>query len=231
MNEFGWFMLGMAASVCVYVVWSRLLVRVAAKSTLKAAEACLESPSEDATEQRALEIVQGCKLKLVLQPVVNPSWIEPLTQMIPAMVQDIAETFHPDEPDPLLAPKTSDFARAVELAAADVAVFLKQRCVGRLLDVSAYRAHKTYQQVRQVVEDERVSTASKVWDFLRPVAQFVGYSSPVMWATLLGRNVAIRSLQPAIVSIVGHRAIQLYSGNLDAAEEVTEEAAGVALEE
>jgi hypothetical protein len=231
MNEFGWFMLGMAASVCLYVVWSRLLVRVAARNTLRTAEACLGTPADDAAHQKALELVQACKLKLALQPVINPSWIEPLTQVIPAMVQDIAEIFHPDMPDPLLAPKTSDFACAVELAAGDVATFLKQRRVGRLLDVSAYRAHKTYQQVRQVAEDERVSKASKAWNFLRPVAQFVGYNSPIMWATLLGRNMAIRSLQPAIVSIVGHRAIQLYSGELGADSTVATEAVGQIQEE
>jgi hypothetical protein len=46
------------------------------------------------------------------------------------------------------------------------------------------------------------------------VVQVLRINSPITWASVAVSNAAARTLQPAVVQIVGHRAIQLYSGEL-----------------
>ena len=55
---------------------------------------------------------------------------------------------------------------------------------------------------------------SAIYDKVRPVVQVLRYKSPLTWASIAVSNAAARTLQPAVVNIVGHRAIQLYSGEL-----------------
>ena len=55
---------------------------------------------------------------------------------------------------------------------------------------------------------------SAIYKKLRPAMQVLRYNSPITWASIAVSNAAARTLQPAVINIVGHRAIQLYSGEL-----------------
>ena len=64
----------------------------------------------------------------------------------------------------------------------------------------------------------RTLESAKWWKRLLPVMQTVRYKSPLMWASLAVSNVAVRSLQPAVIDLIARRAIELYSGRMAAAK-------------
>ena len=188
-------------------------VRAARAATRKAAELTADEPKSEA-EQQAWEKVKDCKNRLRLQPKINPQWIKPVREESVRLVREIAEIFYPDSSDPLLEPGLSEFMRAIELTANDIATFLQNNRIGKLLDMSAGRMRRTYSTGRKILKDKRFSFLSKYYGKIRPAAQALRYKSPVTWASLIGRNVAVRTIQPIMIGFVGQRAIQLYSGKL-----------------
>lgn len=160
----------------------------------------------------ALDAVSECKKRLRWSKTPNPEWLAPLVDEIPRLVREIATIYHPESPKPLLAPGLSHFTRALQLAASDVTEFLQTRTAGRLVDVSAHTALKTWEKGREIVKHETVQKIGKWYKRLLPVWQIVRFNSPLVWASVAVSNVAARTLQPAIVDIVARRAIELYSG-------------------
>ena len=122
--------------------------------------------------------------------------------------------YYPDAADPVREPGVAEFMRAVQLTASDIADFLQTKRVGRLVDVSADTAWRTWELGHRVAADQRLKALNRWYKKIRPVWQAARYRSPIMWTGLAVRNVAIRAVQPAVVSIVAHRAVQLYSGQL-----------------
>lgn len=172
----------------------------------------------DDLHARAWGLVEQSCRRVRTRKQLNPEWVAPLIEEIPGLVRAIAACYHPEADDPLKAPKLSEFTRAVQLTSADISDFLQNRRVGRLVDLSANRAWKTYERGREIARKPQVrragTIAAKLYRRLRPVVQAVRYKSPVTWVGLAVSNTAARTLQPAIINIVGRRAIQLYSGQL-----------------
>jgi hypothetical protein len=66
------------------------------------------------------------------------------------------------------------------------------------------------------VENQKFKSATKWYKRLLPVWQVARWKSPVMWVSLAASNVAVRTLQPAVIDIIARRAMELYSGRLAA---------------
>ncbi len=214
--------MGFAAAVLLWLSWRALQLYLDLKITRLETERAEELAQDDETHARAWASVSGCRKRLRFRKGVNPKWVTPLIEEIPKMVREIAAIYHPDDPEPLAAPKLSEFSRAVELGAADISNFLQQRRAGRLVDLSAGRAWRTWEKTRDFAKSPKVRKAHKigsvVFKKVRPVVQLLRINSPITWASIAVSNAAARTLQPALVNIVGHRAIQLYSGQLRRAE-------------
>ena len=104
--------------------------------------------------------------------------------------------------------------RAIHLAAMDLADFLRTRAVGRLVDVSASTALRTWEMTHKIAQHDTVQSMGRVYKWMLPVWQVLRFKSPVVWASMAVSNIAARTLQPAVVDIIAKRAIDLYSGRL-----------------
>lgn len=207
------FFAGVLVGAASIVLWKAL--RFAAD--LRAARHAVSSyvfPECGAADEQARKAVEDCKNRLRWQKNLNPEWLPPLVDEVPKLVREIAAIYHPGKQDPLLAPGLSQFSRAVHLAAMDVADFLQTRSIGRLVDVSASTAIKTWEMTHKIATHEKMQTANKWYKRLLPVWQVLRFKSPVMWAGMAVSNVAARTLQPAVIDIIARRTIDLYSGRL-----------------
>lgn len=206
------FAAGFLCGLATWLIW----VGIRFVNDLKAAQHAVDHYVEARTEPDAdaSRAIQACKNRLRWTKTANPEWLPPLIEEVPRLVREIAAIYHPSHPDPLLAPGLSQFSRAVHLAAMDVADFLQTRSIGRLIDVSASTALKTWEMTHKFSQTETMQKASKWYKRLLPVWQVVRYKSPIMWASLAVSNVAARTLQPAIIDIIARRAMDLYSGRL-----------------
>ena len=207
------FLAGVLIGAASIVIWK--LLRFAAD--LRAARHALASyvyPECGLADEKARAAVEACKNRLRWQKNLNPEWLPPLVDEVPKLVREIADIYHPGKQEALLAPGLSQFSRAVHLAAMDVADFLQTRSIGRLVDVSASTALKTWEMTHKIAKHERVQTANKWYKRLLPYWQVLRFNSPIMWASMAVSNVAARTLQPALIDIIAKRAIDLYSGRL-----------------
>jgi hypothetical protein len=212
------FLLGLASGLLLVAAWHAARFLLDLRAARRRAEAALDAATATPRDREARRLVELSKRKLRFQPRLNPRWVAPLIEEIPVLVRAIAVVYYPDHPDPLRAPGLSRFTRAVELGARDVAEFLETRRVGRLIDMSAAAAWRTWDVGRRVTRHEHVRSVVRWYDRLRPVWQATRYRSPVMWTGLAASNAAIRVLQPEIIEIVARRAIELYSGRATPAE-------------
>lgn len=165
-------------------------------------------------DERARKVVEDCKNRLRWQKNLNPEWLAPLVNEVPRLVREIAAIYHPGKENALLAPGLSQFSRAVHLASMDVADFLQTRSIGRLVDVSASTALKTWEVTHKLATHDTVQHVNKWYARLLPVWQVIRFKSPVMWASMAVSNVAARTLQPAVIDIIAKRTLDLYSGRL-----------------
>jgi hypothetical protein len=207
------FLAGVLVGAATIVIWK--LLRFAAD--LRAARHALESyvyPECGIADELAHKAVEECKNRLRWQKNLNPEWLPPLVDEVPKLVREIAAIYHPGKQEALLAPGLSQFSRAVHLAAMDVTDFLQTRSIGRLVDVSASTAIKTWEMTHKIAKHEKLQTANKWYKRLLPVWQVLRFKSPIMWASMAVSNVAARTLQPAVIDIIAKRAIDLYSGRL-----------------
>ncbi|MCB1276644.1 hypothetical protein [Prosthecobacter sp.] len=207
------FLAGVLVGAATIVIWK--LLRFAAD--LRAARHALESyvyPECGIADELAHKAVEDCKNRLRWQKNLNPEWLPPLVDEVPKLVREIAAIYHPGKQEALLAPGLSQFSRAVHLAAMDVADFLQTRSIGRLVDVSASTAIKTWEMTHKIAKHEKLQTANKWYKRILPVWQALRFKSPIMWASVAVSNVAARTLQPAVIDIIAKRAIDLYSGRL-----------------
>ncbi len=205
---------GFACGLATWVLWKALRFAADLKEARTATGRFLEAADRTAVDHVALEAVKRCKSRLRWQKNPNPEWLPPLVEEVPKLVREIAAIYHPSHENPLLAPGLSQFSRAVHLAARDLADFLQTRSIGRLIDVSASTALKTWELTHKVARHEAVQEAGKWYKRLLPIWQLASYQSPLVWATLAASNVAARTLQPAIIDIVARRAMDLYGGRL-----------------
>jgi len=207
---------GLAALCAVGLWWLQLWLDL--RVTREETERLKATAGDSELNSRAWTLVENSTQRVRTRKQLNPEWIAPLIEEIPDLVRQIASCYHPDADDPLKAPKLSEFTRAVQLTAADISDFLQNRRVGRLVDLSANRAIKTYEKGRELATKPKVKKAgaliSRLYRRVRPVVQAVRYKSPITWVGLAVSNTAARTLQPAVINIVGRRAIQLYSGEL-----------------
>ena len=205
------FLGGVVAGLGLVGLWRRIQLRTDLRAARVAADTLLGQPYDDNPQDRATyERVESCKSRLRWQKKPNPEWIAPLIEEIPKLIQEIAEIYYPDAVDPIWAPGLSHFARAIHLTAMDIADFLQNRRVGRLIDVSATTVWRT----REILRDDRVKNLHKWYRRVLPVWQIIKVKSPLMWASLAASNMAVRTLQPAVINIVARHAIELYSGRL-----------------
>lgn len=207
------FLAGVIVGASTIILWKALVFA----ADLRAARHALASyvfPECGMADEQARKAVEDCKNRLRWQKNLNPEWLPPLVDEVPKLVREIAAIYHPGKQDALLAPGLSQFSRAVHLAAMDVADFLQTRSIGRLVDVSASTALKTWEMTHKIATHERMQTANKWYKRLLPVWQVLRFKSPVMWASVAVSNVAARTLQPAVIDIIAKRAIDLYSGRL-----------------
>jgi len=207
------FLAGVIVGAGTITLWKALVFA----ADLRAARHALASfvfPECGMADEQARKAVEDCKNRLRWQKNLNPEWLPPLVDEVPKLVREIAAIYHPGKQDALLAPGLSQFSRAVHLAAMDVADFLQTRSIGRLVDVSASTALKTWEMTHKIATHERMQTANKWYKRLLPVWQVLRFKSPVMWASVALSNVAARTLQPAVIDIIAKRAIDLYSGRL-----------------
>ncbi len=212
-GHFFFFLAGFICGLGTWLLWKAL--RFAAD--LKAARHAVESyvyPQCGLPDEQAKAAIEDCKKRLRWTKNPNPEWIAPLIDVVPQLVRDIARLYHPGHPDPLLAPGLSQFTRAIHLAAMDLADFLQTRAVGRLVDVSASTALKTWEMSHKIARSDTVQSLNRVYKWMLPVWQVVRYKSPVVWASMAVSNIAARTLQPAVIDIIAKRAIDLYSGRL-----------------
>jgi hypothetical protein len=214
MSYFFVFVAGAICGMGALAIWYglRFLAELRATQHASAADLFHEKPGE--RDQAALAAIEACKNRLRWNKDPNPEWITPVVQEIPRLVREIAIIYHPESPQPLLAPGLSHFTKAIQLAAADVTDFLQTRTVGRFVDVSAHTALKTWEKGREVIQHEAVQKINKWYRRLLPFWQVIRFKSPLMWASVAVSNVAARTLQPAIIDIVARRAVELYSGRV-----------------
>ncbi len=215
------FLLGVAFCLGVAVIGKCIRLLLDIRATRAATAALLGEPSSDPQLIEAREKVDACKKRLRFQKNPNPEWIAPLVDEIPKLIKEIASIYYPQASDPVRAPGLSQFARAIHLTTLDLSNFLQTRRIGRLVDVSANTALKTFQIGQGIVEHKHIkklkwgyTILQPIYKKVRPVWQVVKYKSPFMWFGLIATNVAIRTLQPAVVDMVASRAIELYSGQL-----------------
>ncbi len=207
------FLAGFLVGLATWLIW--LGLRFAAD--LKAAREAVEhyhDGSDHPKDLAANQAVENCKNRLRWQKRLNPEWLPPLIEEVPKLVREIAAIYHPEHPDPLLAPGLGQFSRAVHLAALDIADFLQTRSIGRLVDVSASTALKTWEMTHKFATHETVQSMGKWYKRLLPVWQVLKFKSPLTWAGVAVSNVAARTLQPALIDIIAKRTIDLYGGSI-----------------
>ena len=204
------FLVGVVSGLGLVGLWRGIRLLTDLRATRVAADTLLGPPFDNPQDRAAYERVKSCKSRLRWQKKPNPEWIAPLIEEIPKLVQEIAEIYYPDAEDPIWAPGLSHFARAIHLTAMDIADFLQNRRVGRLIDVSATTVWRT----REILRDDRVKNLHKWYRRVLPVWQIIKVKSPLMWASLAASNMAVRTLQPAVINIVARHTIELYSGRL-----------------
>ena len=208
------FLAGILCGLGAVLVWHglRFLADLREARHATAAELFTSTPGE--RDRAALAAIDACKNRLRWHTDPNPEWLTPVVKEVPLLVREIALIYHPDSPQPLLAPGLSHFTKAIQLAANDVTEFLQTRTIGRLVDVSAHTALRTWEKGRDVMDTHTVRVLNKWYKRLLPVWQAVRFKSPLVWAGIAVSNVAARTLQPAIVDIIARRAVELYSGRI-----------------
>jgi hypothetical protein len=216
LSNFLFFLAGLMCGMGILLLWFGLRFMAELKSARHASAAELFNHEPGERDQAALAAIEACKNRLRWNSNPNPEWLPPLIDEVPKLVKEIALIYHPDSPQPLLAPGLSHFTRAIHLAANDVTEFLQTRTVGKLVDVSANTALKTWQKGKEVIEHEAVQKLNKWYKRILPYWQIALYKSPLMWATVAVSNVAARTLQPAIIDIVAKHTVELYSGRIAA---------------
>jgi len=207
------FLAGFIVGVATWLIWVGLRFAADLKAAREAV-AHYHDGSDHPKDIAANKAVEDCKNRLRWQKRINPEWLPPLVEEVPKLVREIAAIYHPEHPDPLLAPGLGQFSRAVHLAALDVADFLQTRSIGRLVDVSASTALKTWEMTHKIATHETTQSLGKWYKRLLPVWQVLKYKSPVTWAGMAVSNVAARTLQPALIDIIAKRAIDLYGGDI-----------------
>jgi hypothetical protein len=208
------FMAGFLSGLATWIIYRALSLLADVHAARESTAHYLSITNRGEVDQAALDAVKRCKNKLRWQRNPNPEWLPPLIEAIPDLVREIAAIYHPSSPRPLLSPGLSQFSMAVHLTALDIATFLQTRSIGRLIDVSANTALRTWEISHKVVQHEAFQTAGKWYRRALPLWQAIRYKSPIMWASMAASNIATRTLQPAIIDIVARRAIDLYSGRL-----------------
>ena len=209
-----WYTIGVLSTALLYIIVKTVRVFWASYCIVKETDEGLkESGISEPLDQQSLDYIKDCKARLLVQTKINPDWVAPLLSEIPKLVQDIARTYYPNSKNPISAPDLSEFSYAIKLVSSDIAGFLQSK-PGRILNVSAGTAHRTYRVARHLADDKRLKLINRWYKRLRPIVQALRYNSPIMWTVLIGRNVAVRTLHRTVVNTIGMRAIQLYSGRL-----------------
>jgi hypothetical protein len=176
-----WFAIGVLTTALFYIILKTIRVFWASYSVVKDTnEELKESEMSGPLDQQSLDYIKDCKKRITLQAKVNPDWVAPLLSEIPKLVQDIAKTYYPNSKDPISAPDLSEFSYAIKLVSSDLADFLQSK-PGRILNVSASTAHRTYRAARNLAGDKRLKLINRWYKRLRPIVQTLRYHSPIMW--------------------------------------------------
>ena len=158
---------------------------------------------DDEVLRFAMNLITNSQNSLRMTKQMNPDWLSPLLKEIPILVGSIAKLYYPENTDPIKAPKIGEFTRAVELTATDIANFLQNRRIGRLVDFSVGRAFRGYERGKKMADNPFLRIWSPIYRTVRPVVQALRYNSPLTWLGLATSNAAARVLQPSIIGIIG----------------------------
>ena len=213
------FVIGFLSAVTIWIGLGLIRFWIDIRKTKKAILADGLIADGDELKRSAMDLITNSQNSLRMTKQMNPDWLAPLSKEIPILVGGIAKLYYPENPDPIKAPRIGEFTRAVELAATDIANFLQNQRIGRLVDFSAGRAFRGYERGKKMADNPFLRICSPIYKTVRPVVQALRYNSPLTWVGLATSNAAARVLQPAIIGIIGKRAIQLYSGALDRNDE------------
>jgi hypothetical protein len=210
-----------AGALCMFLaaaLWHAARFYIDLRVTRARVRQIENSLPRDELASQAWKRVSACRRRLRYNPNPNPEWIAPLIEEIPRLVREIAAIYYPEHPEPAQAPRVSEFARAVQFIATDIAELLQSRRMGRLIDVSAGRSVRAFKTSQRVWTDPRVRRArawiDPIYKVGKPIWQMLSYNSPFTWISMGASNAAVRTIHPAIVTIVARRAIDLYSGRL-----------------
>lgn len=219
-KPFLWYTVGVLSTLLLCAIW-KLVRRLFLSHVInnETSAEIIASASMSDFDKQANQHISDCKKTLLLHKKINPDWIEPLKTEIPILIRNIAQIYYPEANNPFLSPDISEFLNAIELASNDITDFLQSKS-GRILNVSGNTAHKTYKVFKNISNNEKLKRLNQWYKKIRPAIQTLHYKSSIMWTVLLGRNVAVRTLQVKIVTIIGTRAIQLYSGKLKVKDEI-----------
>ena len=209
------FVIGFLSAVIIWIGLGAIRFWIDIRKTKKAILDNDLIAEDDEPLCSAMNLITNSQNSLRMTKQMNPDWLSPLLKEIPILVGGIAKLYYPENPDPIKAPKIGEFTRAVELTATDIADFLQNRRIGRLVDFSAGRAFRGYERGKKMADNPFLRICSPIYRTVRPVVQALRYNSPLTWVGLATSNAAARVLQPSLIGIIGKRAIQLYSGALD----------------
>ena len=140
------FVIGFLSAVIIWIGLGVIRFWIDIRKTKKAILDYDVIADNDELQRSAMQLITNSQNSLRMTKQMNPDWLSPLVKEIPVLVGNIAKLYYPENPDPIKAPKIGEFTRAVELAATDIANFLQNRRIGRLVDFSAGRALRSYER-------------------------------------------------------------------------------------
>lgn len=212
------FLAGAFATFLGMCAWRLVRLAIDIRVTRERARKIELASPHDALAKTAWDRVSACRKRLRFNPSPNPEWVGPLVKEVPVLVREIAVVYYPDHPDPIQAPRLSEFARAVQFVATDIAEVLQSRRMGRLIDISAGKTVQAVRTGHRVWKHPRLKLARGIFQPAykvgKPLWQIIRFKSPITWISIAASNAAVRTIQPAIINIIARRAIDLYSGKL-----------------
>ena len=134
--------MGVISMVGVLLIWKVIRYLYYWRRASKYSTALYDVPVGDDKYESAIGITKEYKKRLQFQKSINPKWVDPLVVEVPALIKDIAKVYYPKSSDPVMAPGMSQFARAIQLIAGDIASFLEGTWFGRRIDVSGTTARQ-----------------------------------------------------------------------------------------
>lgn len=177
----------------------------------------LDTNYTDTNYEESVKLIDKYKKELRNQLSLDPDWIKPMRKKVPKLFKEISLIYYPDHPNPLYAPGISQFNKTIGYLVMDIANLLQNNRIARVFDRSVYNYHKYYKYYKKVdnkVPKKVKKIFGKTYDFGKPVYAFYKLLSTPGLIMLGINNMAVRTILPYIINIIGVRIIELYSGKV-----------------